>query len=70
MPSNLSLQACRNTTAPSSSVYSLNTMPAGARASSFASFTLRSLSGSGRSAVELQEVERVQHRVRGPAPAA
>jgi hypothetical protein len=33
---------------PSSSVCSLNAMPPGARASSFASFTLRSLRGRGR----------------------
>jgi hypothetical protein len=49
MPSKPSLQACRNTTAPSSSVCSLNTMPAGGRANSRARLALRSLSGLGRS---------------------
>jgi len=43
MPSKPSLQACRNTTAPSSSVCSLKTIPAGLRANSFASFALRAL---------------------------
>jgi hypothetical protein len=47
MPSRPILQACRNTVAPSSSVCSLNSMPAGARASSRASLALRSLSGLG-----------------------
>jgi hypothetical protein len=42
IPSSPSLQACRNTVAPSASVCSLNTIPSGFRASSLASFALRS----------------------------
>jgi hypothetical protein len=53
---------------PSSSVCSLNTMPAGARASSFASFALRSLRGRGRKSSP-SKVERIQHRIRGLVPA-
>jgi hypothetical protein len=47
MPSSPNLQACWNTVAPSSSVCSLNTMPAVEPASSRASFALRSTSGKG-----------------------
>jgi hypothetical protein len=41
MPSKPNLQACRNTKAPSTSVCSLKTIPAGFRPNSFASFALR-----------------------------
>jgi hypothetical protein len=67
MPSNPSLQACRETVAPSSSVCSLRTIPAGFRANSLASFALRALRGwaSGPRPVELQKVEGVQDRLAG-----
>jgi hypothetical protein len=59
MPSNPNLQACRKTVAPSSSVCSLKTIPAGFRANSLARFALRAL----------QEVECVQDRLCGLAAA-
>jgi len=67
MPSKPSLQACRNTVPPSSSVCSLKTIPAGFRPNSLASFALRALRGRGRrsSPVEFQEIERVQDGVAG-----
>jgi hypothetical protein len=54
----------------SSSVSSLNTMPAFEPASSFASFALRSTSGSARRilAVELQQVKHMEDRVGHRAP--
>jgi hypothetical protein len=48
IPSRPIMQACRNTTAPSSAVCSLKISAACARANSFSSFALRSLSGSVR----------------------
>jgi hypothetical protein len=67
MPSKPSLQACRNTTAPSSSVCSLNTMPSGAPRQQPRHLRLAVAEWQRPQilAVELQEVERVQHRARG-----
>jgi hypothetical protein len=66
MASNPNLQACWKTAAPSSSAISLNTMPAVEPASSLANFALRSPRSSGRRSfpVDLQQVERMEVRVR------
>ena len=62
MPSRPMRHACRKIVAPSSSVWSLSTMPSRRPRSSLASRFLRSLRGRPRrSSRQLQQVEGVQH---------
>src|SRR5262245_53081034 len=60
MPSSPSLQACRNMVSPLPSMCSLNRMPDAALARIISSVALRLSSGSGRIAIQFDQIEGVE----------